>query len=86
MTTVVVPDQPGLPTYERGRSVSYAVGLLTAALGQPPTSQSQAWVWNNVRQFGPPVAISASQFSVCTGEVDQGTSVSAVAACVLRNG
>jgi len=86
VTTVVVPDQPALPTYERGRSVSYAVGLFTAALGHAPTWQAQAWVWDNVRQSGPPVVISASRFSVCTGDTAIGTSVAAVATCVLRNG
>jgi hypothetical protein len=85
VTTVVVPDQPGLPTYERGRSVSYAVGLLTAALGQAPISQSEAWVWNDVSHAGPSVAMSASQFSVCTGNAVHNTPASAVAACVLRN-
>ena len=41
VTTIVVPDQPSIPTYDQGRTVAYAVGLFTAALGGTPTYQAQ---------------------------------------------
>jgi hypothetical protein len=81
VTTVVVPDQPALPSYEHGRSVSYAVGLFTAALGTAPSRQSDAWVWSNADRAGPPVPLSSGVFTACTG----GTGGAAVAACVLRS-
>ncbi|MGC8462140.1 MAG: hypothetical protein ACP5P9_00510 [Acidimicrobiales bacterium] len=43
--TVVVPDAAGLPSYDRGRPVPYAVGLFTAVTGRPPFEQDGAWVW-----------------------------------------
>lgn len=43
--TVVVPDAAGLPSYDRGRPVPYAVGLFTALTGRPPVHQDGAWVW-----------------------------------------
>lgn len=43
--TVVVPDATGLPSYDRGRPVPYAVGLFTALTGRPPVPQDGAWVW-----------------------------------------
>ena len=45
------PVQEELPVYERGRSTSYAVGLLTAAMGRPPTYGHSAWV---CRRWGQP--------------------------------
>ena len=53
VTTIVVPDQPGLPSYDRGRSVPYAVGLFTAALGRSPVLQTSAWVWSDAGNAGP---------------------------------
>ncbi len=66
VTTVVVPDEPSLPSYDRGRSVGYAVGLLTAALGAAPRRQSRAWVWDIGRTAAPPVALTAARFAACT--------------------
>ena len=55
VTTVVVPDQPGLPTYNRGRSVPYAVGLFTAALGAAAQCcRPSAWVWSRSPAAGRP--------------------------------
>jgi hypothetical protein len=85
VTTVVVPDQPALPTYERGRSVAYAVGLFSAALGEPPTRQAQAWVWNDVNVAGPSVSVSAARFTSCTSGSGPSASGSAVASCVLHS-
>jgi hypothetical protein len=83
VTTVVVPDQPGLPTYDRGRSVAYAVGLFTAALGAAPTFQDHAWVWDDVRGAGSPVTITTAAFQACTGDGATGAPVPAAVACVL---
>lgn len=85
VTTIVVPDQPGLPTYDRGRPVPYAVGLFTAALGQSPVLQSSAWVWSGVGGAGSPVPLSPSAFTACTDGSGTQATGSAVAACVLRH-
>lgn len=84
VTTVVVPDQPRLPTYDRGRSVAYAVGLFTAALGRAPTEQASAWVWNDVRSPGSAIPLSPAAFVACTSPGGAQPSGSATAACVLR--
>jgi len=84
VTTVVVPDQPGLPTYDRGRSVAYAVGLFTAALGESPIFQDHAWVWDDVGRAGAPVVLSTAAFQACTGDGSPDASPAAAASCVLR--
>jgi hypothetical protein len=81
VTTIVVPDQPGLPSYDQGRPVPYAVGLFTAALGSPPVHQASAWVWTSVGSDDSPVSISPTAFTACVDTAD--LSGSAVAACVL---
>jgi hypothetical protein len=85
VTTVVVPDQPGLATYNRGRSVPYAVGLFTAALGEQPTLQAKAWVWDLVGEPAPPVTISSDSFVACIDATGTSSTGSSVAACVLRH-
>lgn len=80
VTTVVVPDQPAMPTYNRGRSVPYAVGLFTAALGEAPVRRDSAWVWSSVGQAPPPVPLSSAAFDACTATTRSG---SEVADCVL---
>jgi hypothetical protein len=82
VTTVVVPDQPDLPTYDRGRSVGYAVGLFTAAIGDAPTRQARAWVWTLESTLPAPIPMTAASFTRCTRGVVPGSSV---AACVLRS-
>ncbi len=84
VTTVVVPDQPGLPTYDRGRGVPYAVGLFTTALGRAPVHQASAWVWDHVGSAGPSITISPSAFVACTGVDSNAGSGAVVAACVLH--
>jgi hypothetical protein len=85
VTTVVVPDQPSMPTYNRGRSVPYAVGLFTAVLGEAPDLQASAWVWHSVGRAGPPVPLSPAAFDACTDVTGTAASGSAVAACVLSH-
>jgi hypothetical protein len=83
VTTIVVPDQPGLPTYDRGRSVPYAVGLFTAAVGAAPARQARAWVWTIGTTLPAPIPMTAVTFAHCTGGVPPVVG-SSVAACVLR--
>jgi hypothetical protein len=82
VTTVVVPDQPGLPSYDKGRGVAYAVGLFTASLGSAPRRQAKAWVWET-RDAGPPIPVSAAAFAACTGSAGPWVGGSAVASCIL---
>jgi hypothetical protein len=84
VTTVVVPDQPGLPTYDRGRSVGYAVALFTAALGRPPGHQADAWVWTRVGDLGAPIPMTAGAFTQCTDSDGADTSGVVAASCVLH--
>ncbi len=86
VTTVVVPDQPGLPTYDRGRNVPYAVGLFTAVIGRAPTNHRRAWVWTHVGNPAPAVPMTEPAFVACTPVIGRQSSGAAVAACVLRAG
>jgi hypothetical protein len=78
VTMVVVPDQPGLPSYDLGRATPYAVGLFTAALGEAPTYEHSAWVWSSVRSAGPARPVATGAFTSCISRP-----AAAVAACVL---
>ncbi len=84
VTTIVVPDQPGLPVYEQDNHVASAVGLLTAAVGRAPRHQADAWVWDGVKVLDTPVSISPQAFQTCVG-VSSRASISpeAVPNCVL---
>lgn len=90
VTTIVVPDQPGLPTYDRGRSVPYAVGLLTAATGRAPFHQARAWVWSWSGSGGagaatarPAIPLTPARFDACVGLGGTPAGAGATAACVL---
>ncbi|HEX3842008.1 MAG TPA: hypothetical protein VHU85_14545 [Acidimicrobiales bacterium] len=86
VTMVVVPDQPGLPSYDQGRSSAYAVGLMTAALGRAPHFDHSAWVWSSVNTTvgTGPTAVSPTRFDACTTDpAVVSASHDAVAACVL---
>ncbi len=87
VTTVVVPDQSGLPAYDRGRTTAYAVGLFTAALGTAPRYAHSAWVWSSVRTAGAPVPVSTPRFTACTAAGPAApTDPGAVPACILGGG
>ncbi len=86
VTTVVVPDQPGLPVYEQGRGAAYAAGLFTAALGVAPSRDHGAWVWGTVRSAPAPVPVSSGRFARCTADGGSIASHLAVPACVLAAG
>jgi hypothetical protein len=87
VTTVVVPDQPGLPVYEQGRSPSYAAGLLTAALGTLPAYVDRAWVWSSVATAPAPAPLPTAAFDRCTtgatGSTAPPVAVLSVPECVL---
>ncbi|MGO8871037.1 MAG: hypothetical protein ACLQPH_06465 [Acidimicrobiales bacterium] len=65
VTMVVIPDEPGLATYDRVTSVPYAVALMTAATGQAPVRQQGAWVWTGLTHAGAPVHPTVEAFSQC---------------------
>ena len=88
VTMVVVPDQPGLPAYERIRSVTDAAALMTAATGTLPVRQADAWVWTGVdhaRRWAPP---STADISRCLAGLgyDGDAAVHAATSCVLAAG
>jgi hypothetical protein len=84
VTTVVIPDEPGLPVYDQIPSVTVAAALVTAATGKLPVQQSDAWVWTGVNHSGSPVPISTEGFSRCTfGQATHGYSaVESASDCV----
>jgi hypothetical protein len=84
VTTVVVPNQPALPSYDQGRNTAYAVGLFTAALGRRPEYRADAWVWPHADAPGPQVTISPAAFTSCVApaDLDAGSDM-AIPDCVL---
>lgn len=86
VTMVVIPNQPELPTYEHLESAPYAVGLITAATGELPTYQADAWVWTGVDRAGPPVTLTSQAFQHCVGATDgHPPTIADIPACVLAN-
>jgi len=84
VTTLVVPDDPGLAVYDRGRGSAYAVGFLTAVLGTPPSFDHDAWVWYAVRSAPPPRPVGTVTFATCTRPATVGRpSQSQVPDCIL---
>ncbi|MGD0881960.1 MAG: hypothetical protein ABSB09_10375 [Acidimicrobiales bacterium] len=83
VTTVVVPDQPGLPAYELGRGGPYAAGFFTAVLGELPTHVDRAWVWGSVGSAPAAAPVSAPGFAACTSGPVASAGSSAVPSCVL---
>ncbi|HVB92855.1 MAG TPA: hypothetical protein VND67_00940 [Acidimicrobiales bacterium] len=87
VTMVVIPDQADLPKYETIGDVPFAVGLITAATGERPVRQADAWVWTRVDQAGPPATLTTKAFNSCVvgleGRAGAGGSAS-VPACVLH--
>ncbi|HEX7442830.1 MAG TPA: hypothetical protein VF320_03025, partial [Acidimicrobiales bacterium] len=85
VTTVVVPDQPGLPLYEQGRSGAYASGFFTAVLGTLPTYVDSAWVWNDVGAAPAAAPVPGRDFAACTtGPAAAAVGHLVVPGCVLR--
>jgi hypothetical protein len=67
VTLVVIPDQPELPSYERGFHTAYAVGLITAALGAGPRYEARAWTWAVRPITSPSAQIDPVAFRSCIG-------------------
>jgi hypothetical protein len=65
VTTVVVPDDSGLATYQTGRGTAFAVAFFAAVLGSAPSRQSDAWVWSRPGDAPPPLAVSTADFGNC---------------------
>ncbi len=85
VTMIVIPDNSGLPTYERLHLVRTAVMVMTAATGQPPVYQADAWVWAGVDHAGPPVLASTARFTACGVGPPAGTvaSIDRAARCIV---
>jgi hypothetical protein len=69
VTIVVMPDPSLPPRYDRGTSPASALGLFTVAIGRRPQYQAGAWVWSAVKELGPRLSISASNFERCTTDL-----------------
>jgi hypothetical protein len=87
VTTVVIPDQPGLASYDQISSVTLVAALMTAAIGQRPIHQADAWVWTGVDRTRPLTVPTGARLQECTnGAAVRGvTAVDAVTACVLAS-
>jgi hypothetical protein len=85
VTTVVLPDQPELPTYDQVASVTGMAALMAAATGARPVHIADAWVWQRVDQDVPTAFPDASQYAACTsGPPGRGVvAVNRTTACVL---
>jgi hypothetical protein len=85
VTMIVVPDSSGLPRYERVTQARSIVILMTAATGQRPVRQGDAWVWTDVDRAGPPVSASAGALARCNVGAPDGTisSLEGSIGCVL---
>ena len=87
VTTIVVPDQPGLPLYAQGRSPDYAAGFFTAVVGRAPRYVDSAWVWSGVTAPSPARPVGPAAFAVCTrGPPAQSASPLAIPTCILAAG
>jgi hypothetical protein len=85
VTMVVVPDDAGLPVFDRGRGSAYGVAFFTAVLGSAPHRQDGAWVWADLPSTRAAVAMSPLGFSACVhGGVGGGGDGDSSARCVLR--
>jgi hypothetical protein len=86
VTVIVIPDQPDLPLYDQTPSVVTAAALMTAATGEEPIHQADAWVWKAVRTAPRPVQATGAQLQGCTADVaSRGVvAVDESTACILR--
>jgi hypothetical protein len=86
VTTIVVPDQPGLPIYDQGRSPAYAAALFTAVVGRPPRYVASAWVWSGVTRPGAALVVPSAAFALCTtGPPAHSASPLAVPDCIIAS-
>lgn len=85
VTTVVIPDPAHLPLYERLHLVRTTALLITAATGQRPVRQADAWVWTGVDHAGAPLAPSAATLARCGAgpAVGSAASIDQAISCVV---
>ena len=89
VTGVVLPDDPGLPAYDRVTSVPYTVAFVTAAVGRAPARRAGSWVWDGVdggTPVGPGPTPAALARCEALGAVGTTAAVEQIAACVLAPG
>ena len=86
VTTIVLPDQSGLPSYDRIHLVTYASALITELTGQAPHRQVGAWVWTDVDVTDGSSHPTGSLVTHCTTglPVRGSNAVKAAAMCVLE--
>jgi hypothetical protein len=65
VSMVVVPDDTGLATFQKGRGTDFGVAFFTAVLGGAPLRQDDAWVWPQAERRPPPVSIRETSFDAC---------------------
>ena len=86
---VVVPDQPGLPAYDRVTSVAYTAAFLTAVTGAPPERVAGSLVWRVVPAdlpTGPGPTPAALDACVAPGADGSPAAIDRVSSCVLAGG
>jgi hypothetical protein len=69
VSTVVLPDQPGLPIYDRVTSVQFVAALMTAVTGQTPVHRASAWVWTVAPRGSPHPNLTVAALSRCASDV-----------------
>jgi hypothetical protein len=87
VTTVVLPDQPELPSYDQVASVTAMAALLSAATGAKPAHVADAWVWRQVNHDNPQAYLDAAQYQRCTSGLTTSGAVAVhrTTACVLSS-
>ena len=85
VTTVVVPDLSRLPSYDRVHLVRTIAVVMTAATGELPIRQADAWVWTDVGHAPAPVLSSSAALGACSAGSPDGTvtSIERSTACAL---
>jgi len=89
VTTVVIATDPAAPAQQQGRDPAYAAAFMTAALGQSPTVQAGAWVWDHVQSGLPPALhLRAGALASCVrtaeGRSNRVVAAVGVADCVVH--
>ena len=71
VNTVVIATDRALPTTQLGRDTVYMAAFMTAALGQLPTIQAGAWVWDDVQlRVHHPLHVGATTLFDCVHPVE----------------
>lgn len=87
VTMVVIPDQTGLPIYDRTQLPNLAAALLTAALRVPPIHSSGAWIWKVPPTIRSLRSVSTTVIAACAqsaaGSATLGMRISSQ--CILKD-